>query len=767
MKCTYHWLKEFVDFDFSASELAEKLTILGLEVDVYETVKRDLQNAVIGQVVDRTDWEHYSINIGDQEVEIESTSNLKNGQNIVVNSENGKHQIATYNQLNISDDQLPIYVEDHLTAGTKLSEIIPETDVVYDIDLTPNRPDCLSIIGIANEIATITGNKLRFPKIEFKESETPALDYIKISIDSPEGCPRYAARMMKNISIRQSPLWIHDRLTKVGLRAINNVVDVTNYVMMEIGHPLHAFDYSQIQNQEIRIRLSKHGEHFVTLDEKGHTLDDRTVLICDGKQIVALGGIMGGLNSEVSNSTKDLLLECAYFNPIYIRKSARKLGIISDASMRFSRGADPNDADWAINRTAQLIAATAGGEILNGIVDEYVAPIEKLTIPLRIKRIETLLGTNVTSDQVCDTLENLGCEVSNVNSEKFEVTVPTFRPDLVREIDLVEEISRIVGFDKIPEKINTSYIMFPNVNWRERYLKQIREYWIGNGFSEAISNSMISLSDISLEFYSDETIKLQNPLSEDMAILRPSMIPSLLRIAQYNLFRQQENIRLFEIGNTFQPNGKSHHEDLVLAGIIIGNYQPFNWKQNSTGINYFELKGLLSGFFKKLGISNFQFETNVIWAFEEPNGEILFNGKNIGFAGSIKKEILDKYDISTECYIFELKLNELMSTIKNEKRFKPVPRFPSVQRDLAFVIDLDTPGGMVLEEIKKWGGTHLIDLNIFDVYTGKQVPVGKKSVAVSLLFQDELRTLTETEINEMVDQIITNVKKSLKAELRS
>ncbi len=775
MKCTYNWLQEFINFDYSPSELAEHLTMLGLEVDSYETVERNFQNAVAGRILEQNDLNIFVVDIGEQKVIVKSKyNNLKIGQRVVVNKKNDSFHIASYQSLNISDDDKAIYIGQELEVGSNLKALIPESDIVFDIDVTPNRPDCLSVFGIAREISNITENSIKMKKIALPESDIPASDYIKISNYTPEGCPRYAVRMIKNVSICPSPLWMHNRLALVGLRAINNIVDTTNYVMMELGHPLHAFDYKLIKEQEIQVRLSESGEQFVTLDGKRYTLDEKTVLICDAKRIVALGGIMGGLNSEVSDSTRDVLVECAYFNPGFIRSTTRKYGISTDASMRFSRGADPNGVKRAINRTAQLIGDVSDSEVLGGIVDNYAAPVKKQKIPLRVKRVEHILGTAVSTGNIKKIMESLGCEIEKssnpekeTNLQQFHVVVPTFRPDLTREIDLIEEISRVVGYDNVPEKLTTTFQINSEANLKERYLNQLRDYWVGNGFSEAIGNSMIPISDVCLEFYGKKTIKLKNPLSEDMAVLRPSMIPSLLRSLQYNLFRQQENIRLFEIGTAFEVNGKSHEEHILLGGIVTGSSQTVNWINKEKSLNYYDLKGLISGFFKKFRISNFEFKSESHWALDEPGVYFQVGSEIIGHVGSVKKEILDKYDISSECFIFELNLFKFLSNINKDRYYVPVPRFPAVQRDLAFVIDLDVPGGKVMEEIKKWGGKYLKDINIFDVYTGQQVPVGKKSVAVSLVFQAHERTFTESEINKMVEQIISKIFVSLNAELRT
>jgi len=786
MKCTYTWLKEFVDFDFSAAELAEQLTMLGLEVDSFSEIKHDFHDAIIGKIEEKIDDQHFKVTIGKEIVTATSSeSQLSANQPVVIfrrNVGSKQYSIASYQALGISDDPAIIYIEENIPLSKKIAEIIPEIDVVYDIDITTNRPDCLSIIGIAREIATCTGNPLRIPDVSLIEAKLPAAAKIQIKILTPNGCPRYGARIIQDLTIHPSPIWMHDRLVKVGLRAINNVVDVTNYVLIELGHPLHAFDYNLLLDHQIQVRLSEHGERFVTLDGKGYTLDDNTVLICDAKRPVAIGGIMGGLNSEVKNSTQAVLLECAYFNPSHIRKSSGKLGLTTDSSMRFCRGVDPNGVVFIINRAAQLMQLTAQGSILQGVVDEYVQPIEPTKITLRTERVHNVLGTTIAAGQIKQILSRLGNTVveqnrvpdksatikkSEQDSVIFQVIAPTFRPDLTREIDLIEEIARVTGYEVIPEKVSTSFVFNSRVNWRERFLCLSKDYWIGNGFYEVVGNSMIPLSDISLKFYAEETIQLLNPLSEDMAVLRPSLIPSLLRQTQYNLFRQQETIRLFEIGNIFQQQNQTHQEDLSLGGMLTGFALPTHWEHKNRSIDFYDLKGLLFGFCQWFRIVNLKIKTGSHWALEAPGVNLEVNGIEIGSAGKIKKEILAQYDIPSECLIFELNLRKLFPNITWDRQYQPIPRFPSVRRDLAFLLDFEITGDVLEKEIKRWGGTFLKSLNIFDVYIGKQVPIGKKSVAVSLIFQAEERTLVESEINQIVGRIISELKRSINAELRS
>jgi phenylalanyl-tRNA synthetase beta chain len=774
MRCSYSWLREFVDFDLSPEQLAQHLTMLGLEVDSVEKREYDVSSAAIAEVLE----------VGETEITATDGSAafnvkrkgfpFKKGDRIVLIpvSENGEWELASYQRLGLSDAEEPILGDPNWEKGTRLSHYIPKIDWIFEIDLTPNRPDCLSILGIAREISASLDVPLRKPKIYVKETDPPTSELVVVEIEAPEGCPRYAARLLRNVEIRPSPAWIHWRLWQVGIRAINNIVDVTNYVMVETGHPLHAFDFSLIEKGKIVVRFSRHGERFVTLDGKGHTLDDRTVLICDGVRPVAIGGIMGGLNSEVRLSTRDVLIECAYFDPKFIRRSASRLGFSTESSMRFSRGVDPNDTVQVINRTAQLMNELAGGTLLKGVVDAYPRPIRPAQVLLRHERVEKILGRPVAVEDVRDLLHRLECGVEPENGEqqgagRFRVTVPTFRPDLTREIDLIEEIARLIGYDTIPEKMDSHLTFTAEVNRKERFLREIRRFFVGRGLSEAVSNSMVSSSDPILQAFPGATLRLMNPLSEEMAVLRPSLIPSMVRLAQYNLFRQHESVFLFEIGKTFFVEEGAHREELHLAGVLVGATAPEHWKHKPREVDFFDLKGLVEAFFRSIHTDVTFAPCQKHWAVEEPVLEVISNGRQVGILGKLREHFKRSYDLPADCYIFELNLEEILSIISWQRQFEPVPRFPWVRRDLAFVVDLQLPGERLVEEIKKWGGTILRDVNIFDVYMGQQVPRGKKSIAVALRYQHHERTLSDEEIQQSIQDILKGVKETLGAELRT
>ncbi|MFQ6116387.1 MAG: phenylalanine--tRNA ligase subunit beta, partial [bacterium] len=474
MKITVDWLKSYVDFNYSPEELANTLTMLGLEVDALEYQSREFDGVVVGQVIKKVNHRNSSnlwvceVDIGRKKLSIVcGAPNVQVGQKVPVAPEgtslpNGKviklsnikgieshGMICSEAELGISSRSEQIMVlEKHAEVGRKLKDVLGQGEVVIDVDVTPNRPDCFGVIGIAREIATAAGAKLRKPKINLSEGEPPITDSISIEILDPEKCPRYTARFIGNVTIKPSPWWLAQKLEAVGIRSINNVVDVTNYVMMETGQPLHAFDYDLLEGKKIIVRTASHGEKFTTLDEKKHTLGSNCLMICDGERAVAIGGVMGGLNSEVSDNTKNVLLECAYFDPVSIRRTSKFLDVSTESSRRFERGTDPNGLIYALDRAAQLIADLSGGEVAKGVVDVYPNSIEPKRIVLRPERVQDVLGKAISRSEIKSLMSALEFKISE--NKDLEIEVPTFRPDITREADLIEEVVRLHGYDNIP-----------------------------------------------------------------------------------------------------------------------------------------------------------------------------------------------------------------------------------------------------------------------------------------------------------------------------
>ena len=763
MKVSYNWLKEYVDFDYSPDELAYKLTMLGLEVESVDALVHHYKPYTIVKV-ESADENSAVVTDGRENWSVQAGTNTLKAGDLIAVDEHGK--IATAKELFDHDDFRPVPFAG-TEAGKSVADYLPEKDTVFDLFITPNRPDCFGILGIAREVSTITGNPLRIPKPVVQETIEKTEKAVSVEIQDPKGCPRYSARVAKNVEIAPSPYWMQYRLYSVGIRAINNVVDVTNYVLMEFGHPLHAFDYSLVIQQKIRVRRANEGERFATLDGKGHTLDPEILLICDGVRPVALAGIMGGLNSEVKETTKDVLLECAYFDPIVIRKGAKKLGIATESSMRFERGVDPNATITVINRTAQLIQETAGGMVLQGVVDAYPKKIDPVHIHLPENQIKRLLGADIDPIITEQILVHLGLNVSRKDTS-FEIEVPTFRPDLTRPVDLIEEIARVYGYDKIGEQKKSEIFLNDSINTREKFINLVRDLFVGQGFKEILTNSMIPRKDHILLEFPEEPVQLANPISEDMAVLRPTLISGLARIAQRNIFRQMPNFRLFEIGRVFHKASKDGRpaEMLYLSGVLSGTRRPEHWKHKPQPVDFFDVKGFVEYFLDQVNFRDVNFIESAHWAFDNPSVAIDYQGKKLGYLGKIKEDLKERLDVPIDLFAFELNLDLIESEMVWAKHYVPIPKFPTVHRDLALLVDLTMPVGTLIKHIRKWGGKHLQSVDVFDVYTGKQVPSDKKSVAVRLEYVPEDHTFTEEEINNMQSALLKKLKSELGAELR-
>ena len=572
----------------------DSLTMLGLEVDSLQPVSWDFDGIVIGKVTQKSAHAHADrlsvceVDIGSKTLNIVcGAPNVEVGQKVPVAIEgtrmpNGtiiRHtkirgvdsqgMICSEAELGISSRSGGIMVlDDKVQFGQKLRDALEDGDSVIDIDVTPNRPDCFGVIGIARDISALSNSALKKPKIDLSENGQSISDLIKINILDPEKCPRYTARFVGDVEMKPSPWWLVQKLEAVGIRSINNIVDVTNYVMMETGQPLHAFDYDLIRGQEINVKTATKGEKFTTLDDVKHTLNSECLMICDGEDAVAIGGVMGGLNSEVSDSTKNILLEAAYFNPVNIRRTSKFIGCSTEASRRFERGVDPNGTLFALDRAAQLIAEVAGGKIAQGAVDVYPTPIKPKRVELRSQRVEHLLGVSVPSGEIKSILGRLGFKVSG--EKDFQVEVPTFRPDVTREADLIEEVARLFGYDNIPADTTALIEQAVSKNAQEQCTDKITNTLISFGFSETVTYNLISKKHAEVFSSTNQTAHVINPLSEDLSNLRPSLIPGLLKTAQWNINRQNSNLKLFEIGSVFHKVGKNIEEKTSLAGILTG-----------------------------------------------------------------------------------------------------------------------------------------------------------------------------------------------------
>ena len=680
--------------------------------------------------------------------------------------------LCSEQELNISDEASGLMeLPGDTQIGTPIVEALGLDDVVLELEITPNRPDCLSMIGVAREISVVTGNPLRLPQINVQSGMADTQNLTSVTIKDPDLCPRYAARVIRGVKIAPSPAWLQRRLETIGVGTINNIVDITNYVLIEYGHPLHAFDYHRLTENRIVVRRAKSNEKLKTIDAEERELTPDMLVIADAENPVALAGVMGGFDSEITDQTVDVLLESAYFYPPSIRKTSKALGMHTEASHRFERGADPEGVIPAINRAAQLIAETTGREICSGIVDVYPGKQEAIDIKLRPERVNFVLGTEIEADQMRDILTRLGFTVSDA----FEVTVPTFRPDVSQEIDLVEEIARVYGFDNIPTTLPRGDIPIPQVAPKEDLRERVKTYLLQCGMMEAMNYAFYHpdvFDRIRLESTDPlrQVVHIANPLSEDQSIMRTTLLPSLLANAQRNRNHQINDVQFFECSKVFIPNGTGEYpnEPERVAGIIAGNLGAGVYGDPLRPADFFDIKGVVEGMLDQCGISDYTIAHTDHPAFHPGRrAEIHIEDKALCVFGEAHPEVLENYDLPHKAYLFELDLEKLIGVVEPAKQFEPIPIYPSVNRDLAIVLDADTPASHPTEIIKAAGGELVSALHLFDVYTGEQVPEGKKSLAFAIEYRSRTETLTDEIVDKTHGGILDQLERELGATLRS
>ena len=790
MKISYNWLKDYVTIDAGPEIVADKLSLAGFEVEEVLEKRLDYPGVVVGKVLEvRKHPNADRLSVCEVDVGSEQLTIVCGAPNVAANQlvpvatvgaelpggfkikkaklrgVASRGMICSEKELGVSEEAAGIWVlPGKLTVGEKLAAALSfETDYVFDIGVTPNRPDALSHLGIGREVAALFDRELKRPEVKISEIEAPTEDAVQVEIRCPESCPRYSARLIKNLRPGPSPQWLKRRLNAVGIRSINNLVDITNYVMMETGQPLHAFDFDEISGQKIIVRESVPGEKFVTLDEKEHELQGGTVLICDAQKPVAIGGIMGGLNSEVKETTRTVLLESAYFQPENIQRSLRYLGMRSEASHRFERGVDPNGAIFALNRAAQLFSELAGGEVLRGEVDQYPRKITPVKVDLRSEKINILLGTRLTAGEMRAILEKIELKVDGQ-----QVTVPTFRPDITRTADVAEEIARLYGLDNIDAAEVTSVPYIRNRNYFDEFLDEVREALVGMGIQETVTNSMVS-SEFYRQITGEEIYPIMNPVSADMSGMRNTLILSGLGVLQWNVNRQQRDLKIFEINRIFLHPGNLQtlpREETHLGIFLTGRRNNGLWGSDKQLVDFYDIKGVFESVCDKFSLDNIELISYDNFAVGFEAVEIRAKNKRIGFLGRIKEPLQQKFNIETAVYAAELNLNAVYDLRRKEKKYQVIPRFPYVERDIALVLNEQIPAADILRTFREAGGKLLREVTVFDIYHGNQVAEGKKSLALRLRFLSEERTLVEEEVNQAVEAILKKVAKTHQAVLR-
>ncbi len=800
MKVPLKWLQEYVDITLPPNDLASRLTMAGTEVKGIQVIGDSWGNIVVGQIVavsphpnaDRLSLA--TIDLGtERQTVVCGAPNLRLGDKVafayvgaqLIDGHSGQvfrlkpakirgvvsnGMACSEKELGISDSHEGIMVlPAEAPIGTPLADYLG--DAILDIDVTPNRPDCLSVIGIAREVAALTGQGVHFAEVEYEEKASPIDQQISVEIVASDLCPRYCASLIAGVKVAESPRWMQQRLLKCGMRPINNVVDITNYVMLEYGQPLHAFDYDRIKGKKIIVRRAAEGETIVTLDGVERLPSEDMLVIADGQQAVAIAGVMGGADSEVTPETASVLLEAAKFNPPSIHYTGRVLRLPSEACMRFERGISPALTIPALKRATQLIIQLAGGKAAKGLIDVYPGKRVPESISLSTAQVKQLLGVEFSLDQIVAALTSLSFDCELVSASEVWVTAPYWRSDIHQAVDLIEEVARVIGYDKIPATMLAQPVPRQSPEPILSLKQEVRHHLIGYGFQEVITYSLTSLEMLNKLLpephpLEPKPIRVANPMTVEQEYLRPNLRANLLAVLSVNKRYEDGGIRLFELGKVYLPRQKDlPSEPEMLCGILSGSRFEKSWHGGDELLDFYDAKGVIEGLLSHLGIEA---------SFEESRDEslhpvkqaaMIIAGNKLGVVGELHPKVLQAFEIPEAACLFEIDLTALLPFTLGHKMFQPIPRFPTIVRDVALVVDAGVTHQRVEDIIKSFPLVERV--TIFDVYSGGQLPPGKKSLAYSITFQSPTHTLTDEEVNQVQQQILDKLSTELGATLRS
>lgn len=817
MRVSLKWLKELVDVDLPIPEFVDRLDLTGTAVDGVEVIGASLEGIVVGQVLTKERHPEadklwvttvdigtaaplnivcgaQNFDVGDKIPVATVGSTLPNGMTIKkaklrgVPSE-GMNCSAT--ELGIGSDASGLLIlPADAPVGMPFAEYRGMADTVIDLEVTPNRPDCLSMAGVAREVGAILGTSYIRPGGSPVEAGGDINELVRVDIEDPDLCGRYTARLIRNVSIGPSPDWLAERVAASGARPISNVVDITNYVMFELGQPLHAFDAATIARDgagrsHIIVRRATAGEEILTLDGESRTLSPDVLLITDPTGPIALAGVMGGATTEVSDTTVDILLESASFSPTTTSRTSRALGLISEASSRFEKSVDPNGCILALDRAAQLMAELCGGQVVSGIVDVYPRPVVPAQLTLRVDRANAILGTSLSATEITEIMRALELEVTG-GPDVLNVKVPTFRPDLCREIDLIEEVLRIWGMDRIEATLPAGRYrvgaLTEGQKWRERIGTTMRAAGLNETMTYAFGDPGDS-AKLGWEFPEGELhVELINPMSQEQAVLRRTLLPGLLRSVSSNQRHGVENIHLYEVGSAFWTalGRKQPKERTMLAGVLAGAWHDMAWHDLRPGesdsraalrgpqLNFFDGKGVLEALALDMGLSRFKVREVVLpWLQPGRSAEVLVRGDVVGWLGEVHPGVLAAFEADGPVVAFELAVDPLVKAAQAIKKYVEVPRFPAIELDIALVVDESVTVERVTQAISSAGGKLLEGARLFDVYRGKGVADGRKSLAFALTYRAPDRTLTDEDVAPQHERLLKKVADAVGAELRA
>ncbi|MFM7773995.1 MAG: phenylalanine--tRNA ligase subunit beta [Candidatus Kapaibacterium sp.] len=799
MKISHNWLQEFVDIRLRPEELSEALNMLGIEVEGFEDRRSMYDGFVIAEV--RTKEKHpkadkLSVCTVFDGTELRTVvcgaPNVDAGQTIVLarpgarvprdgfeigtrslRGVESQGMICSKAELLLPEDVDGIWILDEgLPIGAPAGPALGLADVIYEVSVTPNRADALSHLGIARVIAAYQGTEVRVRPASVPESA--AMNSMAVQVRDPQACPRYLARVVRNVHVRPSPLWLQQRLESVGLRPRNVVVDITNLVLMECGHPLHAFDADVVHTGGIIVERATHGERFVTLDGKERELDSDMLMIRDAEKSLAVAGVMGGQGSAITDATRTVLIESAYFQPSSIRRTARRLGISSDASYRFERGTDIGNLEHALDRAAELMVELAGGEADAGFTEVYPDPLDTKPIMVRFARVRAVLGVAIDDDEITSRLVKVGCSVIGRDEASVMVRTPTYRVDFHEEIDLIEDIAIIGHYDSIPVAVETlvreEEKVLPSSFVDTSVKERLRRHLATGGFHEVVTQNQTDPRSDALS--GGEGVALLNPLGEELSIMRSSLVPSLMRVVAHNVRQGAERIAVFEIGKTFRRtsaegmpvDGIEEREEVCIA--VSGSAHPKMWYGPERAVDFFDMKGVLQSLLQTIGCT-VEFRDSADGQFTADQAEVLCDGESVGVFGYVTKDLLKNADCAQAVVVAKMSIPALRDAKTKERTYRRVSPFPTVQRDLAFIIDSGVPAESVRGCIEDTCGAILQGVRVFDVFAHASLGEGKKSCAYRLTFGSPERTLTDIEVDEQIRSCVQAVEERFLARLRA
>ncbi len=808
MQVSYNLLKEYVDIDISAEELAHRLTINGIILERMENISADLEKVVVGRIVEieqhpeNKNLSVCQVNIKGQTLQIVcGAKNMEVFDKVAVALEGAKlpqigiikskkfknvlssGMLCSASELGIEQGKSPgiLILEEDTVLGEDIRKIIKFDDTIFDFEIHSNRPDLMSIIGIAREVVAITNKKLKIPEIKIKEGGEKIEKEISVEIEAKDLCPRYTGRIIRGIEVGESPLWLKWKLRLLGIRPINSIVDITNFVMMETGQPLHAFDLDLIKGKTIIVRKSKPGETICTLDDIERQLPVNSLVIADIEGPIAIAGIMGGKHSEINQNTKNIFLESAYFNPVNNRKSTIKFGLRTEASNRFEKGIDKEGQIFALDRAADLINRITSGKISSGTIDTNKKLFKSSKINLRIERVNKILGylldedTYKTKKKIINILEKLDFNIEKDQGEYIEIIPPSFRGDVEREIDLIEEIARIYGYDKIKPSLFNTTIAQEGKSFCLKLIDQIKEILIGCGLNEVITYSFISPDSFDKIRIPEESklrnvLRIKNPIIKDYSLMRTSLISSLLEVIKWNINRQVEMVKIFEVGKIYLPYpGKSDSlplEKLIITGAITKIGRGDLWEKPFS-LDISDIKGIIETILRDLKVKNWEVVPGNHPAFHPlRNGKIIIGEKEVGIFGEIHPEVTRNYRIPGKVNLFEIDFENLVPNVPKDISYRILPKYPSVQRDLSLVVRDEVFSSEIIKVIKSIDIKLIKKVVLFDMFKGKQIGDGYKSLAYSIIFQAEDRTLTDQEVENISIKIREKLIAKFSAKIR-